>query len=582
MGVSFEPPPRFRRRFLGAEDRLTRIGRGEIGGKARGLARLQQIIAERLDASRHPWAEVDIPAMCVLTTSAFDAFLERNALRETALSGQTDERITHAFLQASLPVEIVGDLKALVDELRQPLAVRSSSLLEDALDRPLAGVYETKMIPNHQPERDTRFGRLVDAVKFVFASTFLESARAYRRAAGLQEQEERMAVVLQEVVGARHGNRFYPHVSGVARSFNFFPVGRVRPEDGIVHLALGLGKTIVDGGVTWSYSPASPRIGPPFASAADLLRGTQTRFWAVNMGKPPTYSPMTETEFLVEEDLHEAELDGTLDLVASTYDPASDRLTPGTGRNGPRAITFAPLLLLQEYPVADLLRDVLRSCEDALGGPVELEFAMVLPRSRTDRVRLGLLQVRPMVGPEEAIEITPAELVAPDVLLASHKAMGNGARDEIRDIVYVKPDTFKTHHTRAIAGEIERLNRELADAARPYLLIGFGRWGSADPWLGIPVVWSQIAGAAVIVEATLPSLNVEPSQGSHFFHNLAAFRVPYLHVHHEAAPSIDWERLGRMSPCTDLEYVRLVHLDRPLLVKVDGRRGIGVIRLEGT
>jgi len=566
-------PPRFGRRIGPVAERFTVIGEGEIGGKAAGLALLWDAVATRFDAAAFPWADVDIPRLSVVATGVYEAFVERNGLGDLAASDLADERIAHAFQRADLPAEVVGDLKALIDQTTRPLAVRSSSLLEDALYRPFAGVYGTKMIPNNQPERDTRFHRLVEAIKFVYSSTWFRGAKDYLRAAGRAQGEERMAVVLQEVVGDRRGERYYPDLSGVARSFNFFPMGKARPEEGVVTLALGLGRTIVEGGSAWSYSPAHPKSAPPFGSPGDMVEGTQLGFWSVNLSRPPVYDPTAETEYLLRSDLAAAEADGTLDLLASTYDAGADRLRPGLGTAGPRVLTFAPLLVHREYPLNDLIVAVLRLCEEAAEAEVEIEFAATFPPRRDGRVRFALLQVRPMVAAEDRIEIAEEEMQGPSVLLASRRAVGNGRRDDLADIVYVKPQAFEARHSRAIAAEVDQVNRSLAEAGLGYLLIGFGRWGSADPWLGIPVNWAQIAGARAIVEASLPNMNVEPSQGSHFFHNLTSFGVSYLTVPLGAAPGIDWAWLDAQPAAADLTFVRHVHLERPLRLAVDGRGG---------
>jgi hypothetical protein len=390
-----------------------------------------------------------------------------------------------------------------------------------------------------------------------------------------------MAVIVQEVVGGRHGERFYPDVSGVGRSYNFYPAARAKPEEGVVNLAVGLGRTIVDGGLSWAYSPAHPKAPPPFGSVGELLKNTQTVFWAVNMGRPPEFNPIAEDEHLCKADLAAAEYDGVLGLAASTYDAASDRLSPGIGARGPRVVNFAPLLVLRQYPVNDLLRRLLEVCEEALGLEVEIEFAVTFPRKDSDVARLGFLQVRPMVVSAEKVEFAEEELSGPGLLIASERTMGNGIVDTIQDIVYVKPDPFEAGRTREIAAEIAEINAILMDEERPYLLIGFGRWGSSDPWLGIPVDWGQICGAKVIVEATLPHMNVEASQGAHFFHNITSFRVSYLTVHHAAQPGIDWDWLAALPAARESELVRHVRPERPRLVKVDGRTGRGAVWREG-
>jgi hypothetical protein len=510
-----------------------------------------------------------------VTTSVFDAFLDRNGLRPVLEEEPSDQSVALAFQRATHPAELLGDLRAVADDARVPLACRSSSALEDALGRPFAGVYGTKMIPGNQPDVAGRFKSLVDAVKFVFASTFFHEARAYRRAAGELPEPEKMAVVVQEVVGRRHGDRFYPDLSGVARSHNFYPVGPAKPAEGVVDLALGLGKTIVDGGACWSFSPAHPKLPPPVGSVRDLLDVTQSEFWAVNVGPPPPYDPMTETEYLVRRSLAEAEADGTLRYSASTYDAESDRLVAGTGRAGPRVLDFAPILAWSELPLVPALRKLLAVCEEVLEAPVEIEFALSVTPGQP--ARLGFLQVRPLLVSREAVAVTAEDLTSPLSVVASSAAMGNG-RQEVHDVVYVEPETFEARLTPVIATEIQGLNRSLVEEARPYLLVGFGRWGSADPWLGIPVRWDQISGARGIVEAMLPQMNPEPSQGSHFFHNLTSFSVLYFTVPLHAGRGVDWGWLARQEVVARTEHVRHVRTKPPLVLSVDGRSRRGVVR----
>jgi len=567
--------PQFDRHYFASHERVTQIGSGELGGKASGLILARQVLDS---VPEFPEIEVGIPRMAVIATGVFDAFLDRNRLLEVACSDLPDDRKAHAFQQGDLPVEIVGDLRALVEEARVPLAVRSSSLLEDALQHPFAGVYETKMTPNRDHDAGTRFQRLAEAVKLVWASTFFRSATSFRVAVGCGEADEKMAVIVQEIVGSRHDQRFYPVLSGVGRSWNFYTSARARPEEGVVSLALGLGKTIVDGAVCWTYSPARPAAPPPFASAADRLKGTQAHFWAVNMSKPARYDPLSETEYLIRATLADADYDGVLGAVASTYDPQSDRLSPGTATPGPRVLDFAPILVLRELPLNDLIRALLEVSAAALGEAVEIEFAVDIDRSARPVARVGFLQVRPMMsGAGETVDLTPAQWSRSEVLLASDQALGNGVVDTIRDIVYVLPETFEAARSRSIARQVERFNQALFGEGRPYLLIGFGRWGSSDPWLGIPVGWDQICGAKVVVEAMIPAMNVEPSQGAHFFHNLTSFGVLYLTVAEASAWNIDWEWLERQEAIASTEEVRHVRLAEPLRIEVDGRSGRGVI-----
>jgi hypothetical protein len=560
----------------GWRDGFVQIGDGELGGKAHGLVFFREMLHAEYDPARHPEIEVTVPSFLVLTTAVFDAFVRTHGLDEQAVAGDDDHCIARRFQQAALPPSVRSILDRLLEHVRSPLAVRSSSLLEDAIFCPFAGVYETKMIPNNQSQRAARLERLELAIKLVFASTFYRGARSTRAAMGKDAAGEKMAVIVQEVVGNTRGERFYPCLSGVGRSHDFYSVGSAEPEDGVVHLALGLGKTIVDGGVTWSYSPSRPTAAPPFASARDMLRNSQLRFWSVRLDSRAAEAPTEETEFLVESDLATAERDGSLALVASTYDPRSDRVVPGTGPDGPRIVNFAPLLTLGLLPFNDVVRELLAIGERAAGREVEVEFAM---RAAADGgpARLGLLQVRPMAVSHEEITIDDDAWSREDVLLTSERTLGNGVEEGIRDVVFVKRDGFESRHTPAIAAEIERINRTLLDAGRPYLLIGFGRWGSSDPWLGIPVDWGQICGARVIVEATLPGMNVDASQGSHFFHNISSQGIAYFTIRHERGPGIDWGWLEQLPVRMDTGLARHVELEQPLLVKVDGRRGRGAV-----
>lgn len=585
--ASNAPLPRFARRFRDPEQRVSQIGGGSPGGKARGLIRMHAVLSAR--PAPASGFRVDVPAMAVIGTDAFDRLMSQNELWRAVESPPSDARLALAFQAAHLPVEILGDLRSLVEDARMPLAVRSSSLLEDALEHPFAGVYATKMLPNDQPDADTRFRRLSEAIKLVYASTFFTAARRYIGAIGRATTDEKMAVIVQEVVGVRHGVRFYPDVSGVARSYSFYRVGDTRPEDGVASLALGLGKTIVDGGITWDYSPARPRATPPFASPAELLDGTQREFWAVNVGPTGRYDPINEIEYLQRGTLSDAEVDGTLQFVASTYEAASDRMHPGVRGAGPRAVTFAPLLAQGSSPLNAVIRDVLAASEAALAAPVEIEFACTLgahpgtaDRDEDGRTRFGFLQVRPMSVSRQPVVVTSADLQDAACLVASDAVLGNGRLDTVADIVFVRRDRFDPARSAAIGADVADLNQRLVDAGRRYVLIGFGRWGTSDPWLGIPVDWASIAGAAAIVEATLPSRRIDPSQGSHFFHNISSFGVLYFTVRAELDPPIDWDWIEAQPVAAQTDFAAHVRLDAPLRIAVDGRTGRGMIarRLE--
>lgn len=570
--------PVFDRKFWDGTFCCTQIGTGSLGGKATGLVFIKDLLAEQINPALLPSVEISVPTMAVIATDCFDQFIAQNRLSELPFGEMPDARIAHAFQKADLPMELLGDLRALTLQVKTPLAIRSSSLLEDALGRPFAGVYATKMIPNNQPDADSRFRRLVEAIKFVYASTYFREARDYR-ASSTPTANEKMAVIIQEVVGLRRGERFYPDIAGVARSYNYYAIDPARPEDGVVTLALGLGKTIVDGGLAWTFSPAYPQKPPPFPSVDEMLDGTQRDFWAVNMGKPPAYDPVSETEYLVRANLSDAENDGALDLLASTYNPDRDRVVPGTGSAGPRILTFAPMLVQEQFPLNNLVRVLLAAAERATKAKVEIEFAFTLQRQMSDALcaRVGFLQVRSTVVSDEVVEVTAEDLSDTESIVASDMVIGNGIASNIRDVVFVRPEQFSPLVTPMIAQHLESVNRQLQQEHRPFLLIGFGRWGSSHPSLGIPVDWSQISGARAIVEATLPAMNVDLSQGSHFFHNLSSFRTSYFMVRHDARWRINWSWLNRQPVVHETELICHVRPNNTISVRVDGRSRRGVI-----
>lgn len=577
MKTSIQGITRFNRDFYSETNEFTYIGNGELGGKARGLALMKERIASFAQENKTTPVVVNIPRLTVITTQFFDRFMEQNNLYDIAFMELTEERMAHHFLKAQLPADLIGDLRALIARVHAPLAVRSSGLLEDGLESPFAGVYETKMIPNNQPDIDTRFHKLTEAIKYVYASTFFSNARSYIKTTPHSLKDEKMAVIIQEVVGLRHQDRFYPHISGVARSYNFYPISPARPEDGVVSLALGLGKTIVDGGAVWTYCPRYPGVGPPFNSINQQLKQTQLDFWAVNMGKPPVYDPMRETEYLVKSNLDDADYDNTLAKIASTYDYQSDRINIGTAFKGPRIINFAPILQVEVLPVNRMIKSVLHWCEETYAARVEIEFAITIDPDRKGAVRFGFLQVRPMAVFREPVEIKESELDRQSLLAASDNVMGNGTVNGIQDIVYVAPETFRLKDSKTIGAEITDINRQLVEAGIPYILIGFGRWGTSDPWLGIPVEWGQISGAKVIVEAQLAGIHIDLSQGSHFFHNMSNQGIFYFSIKKNDLFSVDWKWLGKQIVINERKYIRHIRLNSPLTVKVDGRTRKGVI-----
>ena len=568
---------KFDRQFFTGKEKFTYIGGGSLGGKAQGLARVHDILFEKIQDKYAPEITVNIPTLTVIATDYFDLFMKQNNLNEIAFSDMRNDRIAHAFQKADLPPQLAGDLRALVTQVHQPLAIRSSSMLEDAMFEPFASVYATKMIANNQFDADIRFRKLAEAVKFIWASTYFKDAKNYIKMTHHTTADEKMAVVIQEVVGRKYQDRFYPHICGVARSYNFYPTGHAKPEDGIVDLALGLGKSIVDDSIAWAFSPKYPKADPPYNTINELLKFSQTEFWGVNMGAPPAYDPINETEYMFRYNINDAETDDTLKYIASTYRMHDDRIITGTGVKGPRLINFAPILRARQIPLVELLKDLLKLCEDTLGNMVEIEFAITLDDKSCAPARFGFLQVRPMVVSNEEVNVEQSELASNGVLAASENVLGNGTIDTIQDIVYVKKDNFEVHSTTAIAKQLEAINNSLVDNRQPYLLIGFGRWGTSDPQGGIPVNFGQISGAKVIIESTLPQMDYIMSQGSHFFHNITSFKVFYFSIDHWGHYKIDWEWLDKQQQVAETEYVRHVKLQAPLIIKVDGRSGRGVI-----
>jgi len=567
----------FDRQFFAGLEKFTVIGSGELGGKARGLAAMKEILETNIAPLFLPDIHVAIPTLTVIATDFFDRFMEENHFFELALSDTRDDLIAQAFQRGELPAQLVGDLMALIAQVHTPLAIRSSSLLEDAMFEPFASVYATKMIPNNQWDADVRFRKLAEAIKYVYASTFFKDAKNYMRSTKHATADEKMAVIIQEVVGLRYGDRLYPQISGVARSHNFYPLGHAKPGDGVIDLALGLGKSIVDEGIGWSFSPAYPQANPPYMSITELLEQSQTTFWAVNMGQTGEYNPIEENEYMLKLNLEDAERDGTLRFIASTYRSQDDKIVFGITEKGPRIIDFAPILKFDLFPLNTMLRNLLKTCEAALERMVEIEFALTLDETRGSPARFGFLQVRPMVVSEAKVDVSLTELEGKDVLAASESVLGNGILDDIQDIIYVKPDKFNVHQTEKIAAQLEELNRKLMASQSPYLLIGFGRWGSSDPQGGIPVNFGQICGAKAIIESTLPEMNFMISQGSHFFHNITSFRVLYFSVPHWDKHKIDWDWLGRQKAVTETEYIRHLRLRSPLVIKVDGTKSRGAI-----
>ncbi len=572
----------YSRHFRDQPATFSMVGGGSVGGKARGLAFMDRVFARYLDPERYPGVSVSIPRTVVLGTGVFDDFVEQNYLLPTAVVGHSDAHLANFFLKASLPGRIVGDLRDFIEHVKVPLAVRSSSLLEDSLYQPFAGIYATKMLPNDQVSDDLRFLNLVNAIKYVLASTFFRQARSYLGNTPHRIEDEKMAVVIQPVVGRRHGDCFYPDFSGVACSYNYYPVGQAKPEDGVANVALGLGKTVVEGGASLRFTPAFPGVLPQFPAVRDLFRFSQREFFAIAMRHVASIAFLEEDQYLVKCGLERAEADGVLRFLASTYSRDDDALYDGIGRPGPRIVTFAHVLKNDAFPLARILIDLLQLCSAAMNCAVEIEFAGTLDPTHGLPGRFSLLQVRPMVAQDGSVHVELDDRQRDGALCFSDRASGNGVTQIVRDIVYVKPAVFEAARSPQIAAELDGLNATLRDARSPYLLIGPGRWGSTDPWLGIPVKWDQISGVKVVVEASLPGVSVDPSQGSHFFQNMTALGIGYFTVPGDRTHGfVDWAWLESQVAAGETDHLRHVRLAEPLTILIDGRQSRGVIRKPG-
>ncbi|MGE5401468.1 MAG: PEP/pyruvate-binding domain-containing protein, partial [Ignavibacteriales bacterium] len=558
---------------------FARIGGGSLGGKARGLGFVNTLINDYNLRDKFEGVIIDVPPAVVIGTDVFDQFLDENNLRQFALNTTDDREITRRFLEAEkFPVDVLAELAAFLDLIRAPLAVRSSSLLEDSQYHPFAGVYETYMLPNSQPNPLIRLNHVINTIKRVYASTFYSSAKDYIRITSYRLEEEKMAVIIQKMIGTQHHNRFYPDFSGVAKSHNFYPVAPQKPEDGIVSVALGLGKTVVDGGNTVRFCPKYPTDLMQFYSVEETLNNNQRDFFALDM-QDFSDNPFATRDMLVKRyNLATAEKDDTLKYVGSTYSHENYTIYDGIGRSGSRIVSFAPILRHRIFPLPQILELLLDMGNWGMGTPVEIEFAanMSVPQGKSSE--FGLLQMRPLVLSRELEEL---DINTPDlcnVICKSSRVLGNGVLKDIFDVVVVDYHKFDRSRSRETALEVSSFNRQLINEQRPYLLIGVGRWGSLDPWLGIPVTWDQIAGAKAIVESSFKELSVTPSQGTHFFQNITSFMVGYFTV--SSSPDkdfLDWEWLLSRPALVKMQYTRLIRFDSPLTIKMNGHQNKGII-----
>lgn len=558
---------------------FARIGDGSLGGKGRGLAFIDNMVKRHAEFEEFENASVVIPKTVVLCTDIFDEFMDMNQLYQVALSDADDETILRAFLRAKLPDRLVEDFFAFFDVVKSPIAIRSSSLLEDSHYQPFAGIYSTYMIP-YLTDKYEMLRMLSDAIKGVYASVYYKDSKAYMQATSNVIDQEKMAVILQEVVGTQYGDRFYPSISGVARSINYYPINDELAEEGTVSLALGLGKYIVDGGLTLRVCPYHPDKVLQTSEMEMALRETQTRFYALDLKNMGQNFSLDDGFNLLKLPVKEAENDGSLNYIASTYDPYDMVIRDGIYPGGRKVITFANILQHDVFPLARILQLVQKYGQGEMRRPVEIEFAVNLNAAEKKGV-FYLLQIRPMVDMKADLNEDLDAIPEDQLLLKSVNSLGQGIMDDIQDVIYVKTEGYSASNNQLIAYDIEKLNKRFLDEGKHYILIGPGRWGSSDTWLGIPVKWPNISAARVIVEAGLTNYRVDPSQGTHFFQNLTSFGVGYFTINAYMNDGLyNQELLNSMPAVEETKYLRWVHFDKPLAVKMNGKKKIGVVSFD--
>ena len=569
----------FKRDRFDRYSNFARIGDGSLGGKGRGLAFIDNMVKHHPEFDEFENARVAIPKTVVLCTDVFDEFMETNNLYQIALSDADDDVILRYFLKAKLPDRLVEDFFTFFDVVKSPIAIRSSSLLEDSHYQPFAGIYNTYMIP-YLDDKYEMLRMLSDAIKGVYASVYFRDSKAYMQATSNVIDQEKMAVILQEVVGNQYGDRYYPSMSGVARSLNYYPIGDEKAEEGIVNLALGLGKYIVDGGMTLRFSPYHPNQVLQTSEMEIALKETQTRFYALDLRNAGHDFSIDDGFNLLKLHVKEAEKDGALKYIASTYDPYDQIIRDGLYPGGRKVITFANILQHDVFPLPRILQLALKYGQQEMRRPVEIEFAATMSREKDKTGTFYLLQIRPIVDSKEMLDEDLTAIPDEKLLLRSNNSLGHGIMNELQDVIYVKTDNYSASHNQEIAWEIEKLNQQFLDEDKNYVLIGPGRWGSSDTWLGIPVKWPHISAARIIVEAGLTNYRVDPSQGTHFFQNLTSFGVGYFTINAFMNDGVyNQDFLNAQPAVYESKYLRHVHFEHPKTAKMDGKKKQGVVLL---
>jgi hypothetical protein len=555
-----------------------RLGGGSLGGKARGIAFINALLAQSKLGDKYENVSIQIPQTFVISSGVFEEFMQDNNLQEFAISENTNEKVARRFLRSKLPAAIVSDLKTLLENVTYPLAIRSSSILEDSQTLPFAGLYSTFMLPNNDSGIEARLAKLCQSIKLVFASVFYKSPKEYVRNTNFRIEEEKMAVIVQRAVGQNYANKFYPVVSGVAQSYNFYPVSHMEPEDGVAQLALGLGSIVVEGAQILRYSPRYPEMNPLVSSPAEWVRKSQNYFYALDLSRKKLGAASGEKYNLLRCELQEAETDGSLYFVGSTYSHEDNVIRDTLSIPGARVLTFANLLKYNLFPLSDILNEILEVGRKAFGSHIEIEFAINLYREKERANEFNWLQIRPMVAGRERLDVSLDQVKADDLLCRSRHAIGNGVFNELRDLVFVDPGSWDPSKSRIIAQEVGKINQRFQNENKNYILMGFGRWGTSDPWLGIPVEWFQISKAKLIVESNLANFKVEPSQGSHFFHNMISLKMGYFHVPgHSDEEFIQWDWLKGNKAHYASKHVKHLRFKNPLEVKINARISTGII-----
>jgi hypothetical protein len=560
------------------ETNVVSLAGGSLGGKGRGLAFVNTLIYSFELGRLLPGINIKTPVTAIIGTDEFDMFMERNHLWEKVKEEKDFGILQKLFIEGSLSYTLEKELKIFIRLIDKPLAVRSSSLFEDSMSQPFSGIFGTYLLPNNNPDPEIRLKHLSEAIKLVFSSIYSRNARTYFEAINYKVEQEKMGVVIQQVVGNRFEDAFYPHISGTAQSFNFYPVAHMTPQDGFAVMAVGLGQYVVEGERAFRFSPAYPSLD--IISHKDLYKNSQVRFYAVDMAKKDLNLLEGESAGLITLDISHAESHGTLNHSASVLNTDNDIIVPGLDAPGPRVINFADILKYDYVPLASTLKIVLDVVTEAFGTPVEIEFALDLNMDDYGKASFYLLQIKPLVGSGAGYSVDPDSIYTEDLVLVTKKSMGNGVINDVTDVIYVEPEKFNNMLTNEMATEIDRLNEKMLHENRRYVLIGPGRWGTKDRFLGIPVVWPQISNAKVIVEVSLPDFHLDASLGSHFFHNVTSMNVGYFSINQSTSDgTILWEKLKNQSVIEQGKFFRHVRFNKPLLIRMDGRKGMAVISM---